>query len=156
MPGFAGCPASVLLIGPEVHLRGAASQRIIAAPKSAALGARSRLSTLDTRPSTLSAVADPTLSSDMPYGDILKVFQNYADYDLVGSAARARLYIHAGRMMLAFSIRRSAQSSRAEEIELEPEILERQVKTAEKWLACFVGSTAPPRQIVPSPCWRDE
>jgi hypothetical protein len=101
-------------------------------------------------------MADPVLSSEMTYGEILRVYQDYSDYDLLLSAARARIFIKAGRMMLALAIRRSGQASRQEEIELEPEIVERQVRAATAWLATYNAYVAGPRQLVPGADWRDE
>jgi hypothetical protein len=101
-------------------------------------------------------MSDPVLSSQMSYGAILKVYQDYSDYDLLLDPNRARIFIKAGRMMLALALRRSSQSSRAEEVELEPEILERQTKAAIAWLASYNAYVAGPRQVIPSPCWRDE
>jgi len=101
-------------------------------------------------------MADPVLSSQMSYGEILAVFQDYSDYDLLASTARAHIYIKAGRMLLALSIRRSGQADRREEIELEPEILERSVNAAISWLKSYNVANAAPRQIVPASDWRDE
>lgn len=101
-------------------------------------------------------MADPELSSAMSYGAILKVFQDYSDYDLELSPTRARIFIKAGRMLLALAIRRSGQATRGEEVELEPEIVERQVKAGIAWLAAYNEFAAGPRQVIPSPNWRDE
>ena len=101
-------------------------------------------------------MATPELSSQLSYGEILKIYQDHTDYDLLGSLERARVFIKAGRMMLAMSIRRSGQASRAEEIELEPEILERQTKAAIAWLAGQTQSTTGVTQYIPAASWRDE
>lgn len=98
---------------------------------------------------------DPTLSSAMSYAEILAVHQDYSDYDLVDSVARARLFIQATRMLLAYAIRRSGQASRAEEIEVEPEILERQLTRAMTWYASRSARDELPRQLVPDPDWRE-
>jgi len=100
-------------------------------------------------------MADPVLSSDLSYGEILKVYQDYSDYDLESSAARAKIFIKAGRMLLAIPIRRSGQAARAEEIEVEPEVIERQVKSATVWLASYNAANAGPRQVIPESDWRD-
>lgn len=101
-------------------------------------------------------MADPELSNAMTYGAILKVFQDYSDYDLEPSVARAKIFVKAGRMLLALAIRRSGQSSRAEEIEVEPEIVERQVKAGIAWLSTYNQTAAGPRQVIPASDWRDE
>lgn len=101
-------------------------------------------------------MADPILTSELSYGEILKVFQDYSDYDLEESPARARVFIKAGRMLLAVAIRRSGQASRAEEIEVEPEILERQVRAAVSWLASYHQHAAGPQQYIPAADWRSE
>ena len=100
-------------------------------------------------------MADPVLTSDMTYGEILKVFQDFSDYDLETSPTRAKVYIKAGRMLLAIALRRSGQSSRAEEIEVAPEIMQEQVKSAVVWLASYNAANAGPRQVIPDPDWRD-
>jgi hypothetical protein len=100
-------------------------------------------------------MALPELSSQLSYGALLKAFQDTSDYDLVNSVARAQIYIQAGRMMLALAIRRTGQASRAEEIEVEPEIVERQVNAAIRWLRSRNAAALPPRQIIPDECWRD-
>lgn len=103
-------------------------------------------------------MADPELSSQLSYAEVLKIYQDYADYDLgaVPNPARARVFVKAGRMLLALAIRRSGQAARHEEVELEPEILERQVQAAISWLATYNANAAGPRQLVPAPDWRDE
>jgi len=101
-------------------------------------------------------VSDPILSADLSYGEILKIYQNYSDYDLEESADRAKIFIKAGRMLLGVALRRSGQSSRAEEIEVEPEILERQVKAAITWYAAHREFSEPVRQYIPASDWRDE
>jgi hypothetical protein len=100
-------------------------------------------------------MADPVLSSEMSYAAILATFQDYSDYDLVPSVARAKVYIKAGRMLLALSIRRSGQATRFEEIEVEPEIVERSVQAAIHWLATYNASQALPREYIVSSDWRD-
>lgn len=101
-------------------------------------------------------MADPVLTSAMSYGEILRTYQDYSDYDLLLDPARARIFIKAGRMLLALGLRRSTQATRAEEVELEPEILERQTKAAIAWLASYNESVAGPRQYIPAADWRDE
>jgi hypothetical protein len=100
-------------------------------------------------------MTDRVPSSQLSYGENLKIYQDYSDYDLLLDPARARIFIKAGRILLSLALRRSSQSSRAEEVELEPEILERQTKAAVAWLASYNAYAAGPRQIVPDPCWRD-
>jgi hypothetical protein len=100
-------------------------------------------------------MADPVLSSEMSYAAILATFQDYSDYDLLASPARARIYIKAGRMLLALSIRRSGQANRLEEVELEPEILERSVNAAVTWLRTYNEANALPTQYIVSSDWRD-
>lgn len=101
-------------------------------------------------------MAQPELSSALTYAQILAIYQNASGYDLEGSVETAQTFIKAGRMLLAVSLRRSGQASRAEEIEVEPEILERQTLAAVTWLASYNNAHAGPRQIIPAPCWRDE
>lgn len=98
---------------------------------------------------------DPELSSALPYDRLLAAFQDYSDYDLVPNAARARLYIKAGRMLLAVALRRSSRAERGEEVEVEPEIIERSVQAAIAWLAQYTAATSAPPQYVPTN-WRDE
>lgn len=98
---------------------------------------------------------DPVLSSDLTYAQILAAFQDYSDYDLEASVFRAKQYIKAGRMLLALSIRSSGQIQKHEQVELEPEIVERSVVRAIAWLASYNGAAAEPRQYVPASDWRD-
>lgn len=100
-------------------------------------------------------MADPELSSALPYEKILAVFQDYSDYDLVPNAARARIHIKAGRMLLAIALRRSSRAERGEEVEVEPEIVERSVRSAIAWLSAYTAATTPPPQYIPTN-WRDE
>ena len=92
----------------------------------------------------------------MSFGEILRVSQDYCDFDLESSPARARIYIKATRMMLQLAMRRSGQASRHEEIEVEPEVLERQLRHAESWLSNYNAAAAAPNQYVPAADWRSE
>ena len=97
----------------------------------------------------------PVLTRETPHAELLAIFREHADYDLVGSVERARTFIHAGRMLLAPAVRRSSQGSRGEEIELEPEVLERQIEKATIWLRARNAIASPPRELGIDPCWRE-
>lgn len=94
----------------------------------------------------------------MSYGEILRVAQDYADYDLgaTPNVARCRIHVKALRMLQIVAIRRSGQAARHEEVEVEPEVVERLLTKATAWLASYNAHVAGPRQVVPAPYWRDE
>lgn len=97
----------------------------------------------------------PELAAGASYAEILAVYQEVLDYDTVGSLERARLAVRAGRLLLSTPVRRTAAQGRGEEVELVPEILERQVSAAISWLAARVAATTPPRELGIDPCWRE-
>lgn len=97
----------------------------------------------------------PVLSAELSHAQLLAIFREHADYDLTGSLERARTFIHAGRMLLSPAVVRSSQGARGEEVELNPEILERQIATATTWLRARSAIATPPRELGIDPCWRE-
>jgi len=101
-------------------------------------------------------VTTPILSQELTYAQLVGIYQDYSDYDLVESVARGRVFVQAGRMILARPIRRSAQAGRGEEVELAPEIMEKQIETAVAWLATRRAANLEPlAQLGVDPCWRE-
>lgn len=91
----------------------------------------------------------------MSRGELLVVYKNYSDYDLLNDLARARQFIQAGRMLLGRPVRRSASGGRGgEEVELEPRIMQEEVKAAVAWYHARSGAVLDPRQLVPDDDFR--
>jgi len=102
-------------------------------------------------------MSTPVLSSDLTRTQLVAIYQDAADYDLVGSLAQARRFIQAGRMLLALPLRRSASGGRGgEEVELEPRIVQEQIARAEAWYHTRASdnSQLEPRQLVPADDFR--
>lgn len=97
----------------------------------------------------------PELTSSLTYAELTAIFQDHADYDLVDSVARARVFIQAGRMILAWGMKRTSQAGRGEEVELAPEVVERLVSAAISWLRCRNLASEEPRSLGVAADWRD-
>ncbi|MEM8493768.1 MAG: hypothetical protein AAF663_00090 [Planctomycetota bacterium] len=69
----------------------------------------------------------------LTYSQAVTQMQDNADYDLVGSVAKAKLYVTAGRAILSGAVVRGA-NEQGKSMELRPEIIERQVEKAVRWL----------------------
>lgn len=95
------------------------------------------------------------LSSQLTYAELTAIFQDHADYDLVESTARARTFIQAGRMLLAWAMKRTSQAGRGEEVELAPEVVERLVYAAISWLRSRNLASEEPRSLGVAADWRD-
>lgn len=102
-------------------------------------------------------MALPVLSSELSRAQLRKHYLDYIDYDLVESAERARVFVQAGRMLLAMPITRTASGGRGgEELELEPLIVERQVTAAKAWLSAHqANATDSQVELGIDPDWRD-
>jgi hypothetical protein len=81
-----------------------------------------------------------TLSSASPWGEVVAAYENNADYDLVGSLSKCRLFIHAGRILQ----RRSAeetQSSNNERVRDDYRKIQAELDRALTWLRANDDST---------------
>jgi hypothetical protein len=97
----------------------------------------------------------PEISAALSYEQLLAHFHDLADYDLVGSVARARLFIHAGRILTAPGLVRSSQASRGEEVEFNPLTIQAQVDQALRWLSARLRTQQGERELGVDPAWRD-
>lgn len=97
----------------------------------------------------------PELTSQLTYAELTAIFQDHADYDLVDSVSRARTYIQAGRMILAWGMKRTSQAGRGEEVELAPDVVERLVAAAVSWLRARGLASDEPRSLGIASDWRD-
>ena len=99
----------------------------------------------------------PVLSSETSRSQIIAAYLDCSDYDLVGSTARAAVFIRAGRMLLARPVTRTAAGGQGgEEVELEPRIMQDEVAKAETWYAHQSAIAANElRQYAPADDFRD-
>jgi hypothetical protein len=64
-----------------------------------------------------------------------------ADYEEAASVAKAKAFITACRKLLALPITRSANGARdGNEVELQPDLLERQQSMARQWVAAYAAA----------------
>lgn len=100
-------------------------------------------------------MADVELTSELSRAQLLAVYKDCADYDLVDSVERARRFIQAGRMLLATPVVRTSSQIRGEEVELDPTIVERQVTQAAAWCKGRAAACEPVRSYAIDEGWRD-
>ena len=96
------------------------------------------------------------ISSNLSRADLVAIFQDEADYDLVRSLEKAKRFIQAGRMLLANPITRTASGGRGgEEIELDVDQLKALITKAEGWYHNnYAASEVELRQLVPDDEYR--
>ena len=100
-------------------------------------------------------MATVELNSATPRSEVLRAYQDHANYDLIGSSAAAKVFIHAARILLSTPVRRTQVGSRGgEEIELEPRIVQEQLQRAEGWYAQHAAAAADAPQFGIDPDWR--
>ena len=101
---------------------------------------------MDVHPVSMEVVLG--LSGSSSRQEVLRVYKDNADYDLLNSPAKAQLFIQACRILLATPVKRSESAARGEAVELDLTIVERQKKEAERWWR-MVGQTGRrPGQLV--------
>lgn len=97
------------------------------------------------------------VTSQMSLEDLQAMRIDNCDYDdpVDGSVDKARLYKNATRALLTYALRRTEHAQ--EIVELEPEILERELAKVVAWLAVRSAANVAPLPVFqPAPRWRDE
>jgi hypothetical protein len=92
----------------------------------------------------------------MTRSELVAAYAEYSDYDLVQSEARGKLFVQVARILLQRSPKRSASQIRGDEVELDLEVMQRELDKAERWLAANRSrgdaSTMPPQFTIDD--WR--
>jgi hypothetical protein len=74
--------------------------------------------------------------------DVKAAYYDSVDYDLVASSDKAQTFITACRQLLVRLSKRIAHGGRAEEIEIDPTVLERQIIECKRWLLAQAANAA--------------
>ena len=74
------------------------------------------------------------IDSTSSLADVKAAYYDNAAYDVDGSMQEAQTFLAACRQLLVRLAKRAATGSRAEEVEIDPGVLERQMNECKRWI----------------------
>lgn len=75
------------------------------------------------------------LDSTSTLSDVKNAYYDNADYDVNNNVTQAQQFLVACRQLLLRLSKRASVAARAEEVEIDPGVLERQIIECKRWLA---------------------
>ena len=76
----------------------------------------------------------PSIDSTSTLAEVKAAYCDNADYDVAGSRVKAGTFLVACRQLLLRLSKRVAHGNRAEEIEIDPLVIERQIAACQRWM----------------------